>query len=68
MPPLIEMRGISKSFSGVRANADVNLSGDDHSVFRDGGTALVVHAKADDLKSDPACNAGDRIACGVITK
>jgi superoxide dismutase, Cu-Zn family len=32
------------------------------------GTALVVHAKADDGKTDPAGNAGDRIACGVITK
>jgi len=28
----------------------------------------VVHAKADDLKTDPAGNAGDRIACGTITK
>ena len=25
-------------------------------------------AKADDYKSDPAGNAGDRIACGVIAK
>jgi len=39
-----------------------------NSLFAGGGTALVVHAKADDLKSDPAGNAGDRIACGVITK
>jgi len=31
-------------------------------------TALVIHAKPDDMKSDPARNAGDRIACGVITK
>jgi Cu-Zn family superoxide dismutase len=46
----------------------VNLGSDDHSVFANGGTALVIHAKADDLKSDPAGNAGDRIACGVITK
>jgi Cu-Zn family superoxide dismutase len=46
----------------------VNLGGGDHSVFANGGTALVIHAKADDLKSDPAGNAGDRIACGVITK
>jgi Cu-Zn family superoxide dismutase len=30
--------------------------------------ALVVHAKADHMKSDPAGNAGDRIACGLITK
>ena len=39
-----------------------------NSVFSNGGTALVIHAKADDGKSDPAGNAGDRIACGVITK
>jgi len=48
----------------------VNLGADTdaHSVFANGGTALVIHAKADDMKSDPAGNAGDRIACGVITK
>jgi Cu-Zn family superoxide dismutase len=37
-----------------------------NSLFANGGTALVVHAKADDYKSDPAGNAGDRIACGII--
>ena len=37
------------------------------SVFTGGGTALVIHAKPDDMKSDPAGNAGDRIACGLIT-
>jgi Cu-Zn family superoxide dismutase len=47
---------------------NVTLGDDSHSVFTNGGTALVVHAKADDMKSDPAGNAGDRIACGVITK
>ena len=31
------------------------------------GSALVIHAAADDYKTDPAGNAGDRIACGVIT-
>jgi Cu-Zn family superoxide dismutase len=45
----------------------VNMGEGDHSVFANGGTALVIHAKADDMKSDPAGNAGDRIACGVIT-
>ena len=30
------------------------------------GAALVIHAKQDDMKSDPAGNAGERIACGVI--
>ena len=50
----------------VASNASLG-EGDD-SVFSNGGTALVIHAKADDMKSDPAGNAGDRIACGVITK
>jgi Cu-Zn family superoxide dismutase len=39
-----------------------------NSVFSGGGTALVIHAKADDNKTDPSGNSGDRIACGVITK
>lgn len=30
------------------------------------GKSVVVHEKEDDLKSDPAGNAGARIACGVI--
>lgn len=49
-------------------NKDVNLGSDSHSLFTNGGTAIVIHAKADDQKTDPAGNAGDRIACGVITK
>jgi Cu-Zn family superoxide dismutase len=49
-------------------NAAVTLGEGANSVFAGGGTALMIHAKADDLKSDPAGNAGDRIACGVITK
>jgi superoxide dismutase, Cu-Zn family len=49
-------------------NKSVNLGSDAHSLYSNGGTALVVHAKADDMKSDPAGNAGDRIACGLIVK
>jgi superoxide dismutase, Cu-Zn family len=49
-------------------NPRVNLGQDEHSVFSNGGTALVIHAKADDMKTDPSGNAGDRIACGLITK
>ncbi len=49
-------------------NKGVNLGSDAHSLFSNGGTALVIHAKPDDMKTDPAGNAGDRIACGVITK
>lgn len=49
-------------------NTRVTLGSGANSVFANGGTALVIHAAADDMKSDPAGNAGDRIACGVITK
>ena len=46
----------------------VTLGSGANSVFTNGGTALVIHAKADDGKTDPSGNSGDRIACGVITK
>jgi Cu-Zn family superoxide dismutase len=45
-----------------------NLGSDNYSLFTDGGTSLVIHAKADDMKTDPSGNSGDRIACGVISK
>ena len=40
----------------------------DASLFHAGGTALVIHASADDYKTDPSGNSGARIACGVIQK
>lgn len=46
----------------------VNLGTDKYSLFTGGGTALVIHAKADDMKTDPSGSSGDRIACGVISK
>lgn len=46
----------------------VNLGSGPDSLFANGGTALMVHATADDYKSDPAGNAGARIACGTIAK
>jgi Cu-Zn family superoxide dismutase len=52
------------------ADNDVSLrdGSDSHSLFSNGGTALVIHAKEDDMKTDPSGNSGDRIACGVVTK
>ena len=45
----------------------VTLAGDGvTSLFHSGGTSVVIHEKADDMKTDPAGNAGPRLACGVI--
>jgi Cu-Zn family superoxide dismutase len=46
---------------------DVTLKDGPHSLLSN-GAAIVVHAKADDYKTDPSGNSGDRVACGVITK
>jgi superoxide dismutase, Cu-Zn family len=46
---------------------DVTLAGDGAtSLFHAGGTSVVIHQDADDMKTDPAGNAGVRMACGVI--
>ena len=53
-------------FSAV--NASVTLQEGVNSLLHEGGTALVIHEKADDYKTDPTGNAGNRIACGIIQK
>jgi Cu-Zn family superoxide dismutase len=63
---IIDHNGKTKNVT-VR-DPNVTLGKGSDSVFSNGGTALVIHAKPDDMKTDPAGNAGDRIACGVITK
>jgi superoxide dismutase, Cu-Zn family len=55
---------VKKSFLAPDITLDLSAS---NSVFANGGTSMVVHEKADDMMSDPAGNAGARIACGVIT-
>jgi len=49
-------------------DADVVLGNgsEANSLFANGGTSIMVHAKADDMKTDPSGNSGDRIACGAI--
>jgi Cu-Zn family superoxide dismutase len=47
---------------------DVTLGEGTNSLFHPDGTSLVIHASPDDYKTDPAGNAGARIACGAITK
>jgi superoxide dismutase, Cu-Zn family len=46
---------------------NITLKAGDRSVFDADGSALVIHAWADDDMTDPTGNSGDRAACGVIT-
>lgn len=47
-------------------DANATLGEGPNSLFHEGGTALVIHEKGDDYKTDPSGNSGARIACGVI--
>jgi len=45
--------------AGTRAGVNPLLDAD--------GTAIVIHAAADDLRTDPSGNSGARIACGLLS-
>lgn len=57
-----------------RAVTSTTIDLDDHraqvlsSIFDDDGTAVVIHADADDYRTDPTGNAGSRIACGILKR
>ena len=52
----------------VVANLVTLKPGKINSLLQPGGTSLVIHANPDDEITDPAGNAGPRIACGPITR
>jgi len=62
---MVNAKGLATS---TVTDLNVTLGDGPNSVFANGGTALVIHEKADDMKTDPSGNSGPRIACGVITK
>lgn len=52
------------AYEGTAALA--TLSAGENSLMDADGSAIVIHADPDDMKTDPSGNSGDRIACGVI--
>ncbi len=56
------------SADGQMTTDRVSLSSGKTSLFDSDGSALVIHAKADDQKTDPSGDSGDRQVCGVIEK
>ena len=61
----VDAKGTAKT---TIVNPNVTMGSEPNSIYASSGTALMIHAAADDMKTDPAGNAGERIACGVITK
>lgn len=53
--------GISAELPGTREGLEPTL-------FDADGTAIVIHANADDYRTDPSGNSGGRIACGVFAQ
>jgi superoxide dismutase, Cu-Zn family len=50
-------------------NTGITLAkGQPNSLFDADGSSIIIHANADDHKTDATGNAGDRIVCGIITE
>jgi Cu-Zn family superoxide dismutase len=65
-----DMQNLDVSSGGVAQiatdNERISLAPGPNSVLDADGSAIVIHAAADDNVTDPSGNSGDRIACGVI--
>lgn len=56
------------SGSYVTLRDGVTLKAGETSLLDSDGSAIVIHVGVDDNSTDPTGNAGDRAACGVITR
>ncbi len=62
-----DLPNVTVAATGVLQEA-VTLPGATLAQLRDAdGSALVIHAGADDLRTDPSGNSGDRIACAIVS-
>jgi Cu-Zn family superoxide dismutase len=58
--------GADGTFKSQLLNTGVTLKAGPKSLADADGSALVIHAKADDYKTQPSGDAGDRIVCAVV--
>lgn len=69
-PHLGDLRNITVAGNGT-ASVQASVSGASlkgaNALLDEDGAAIVVHAAADDYRTDPSGNSGARIACGSIT-
>jgi Cu-Zn family superoxide dismutase len=61
---VIDSRGIGS----ITASLGQDSTAIDGALYDADGTAIVLHAAADDFRTDPSGNSGARIACGVINR
>ena len=67
-PHLGDMPNVTAGQDGSAHVAVSTPSGTLDSLMDADGASVVVHATADDYKTDPPGNSGARIACGVVTR
>ncbi|WP_342506888.1 superoxide dismutase family protein [Sporosarcina sp. FSL K6-2383] len=66
--PNIEVDANGKVATEVTTAELTMKPGATHSIVDSDGSALVIHEKADDYKTDPSGNSGVRIACAAVNK
>jgi superoxide dismutase, Cu-Zn family len=60
--------GADGTFKSQLLNTGVTLAPGPKSLADTDGSALIIHAKADDYKTQPTGDAGDRLVCAVVAK
>jgi superoxide dismutase, Cu-Zn family len=66
--PNIEVKNDGTAKVDIRDKNVTLEKGKTNSLFKEGGTSIIIHEKDDDYMTNPAGNAGNRIAGGMIVE